>query len=273
MNYLEFITKTEFQNKRSEQQDRTYYDLEQGIILVADGLGGEKHLRGDYASQLAVEEMRKHIESNNYMIKEKIISEGEITYWFKVSLEKTNELIAELSHKTEQFKNTGTTLEALHIYKNRLYYAHIGDSATFIIRPNEKNYVNWSMHGSIQKLAQEHNSNKENTTGFVTSYLGRDSKLSENKFEFNIYKLQPGDIIFSCTDGVTNPLITDDILDIFTNNRIVDVSKKIIERVNNPVGRLIELQKKGKKHTLQQYLGDNASFVIYQVGNTYDKRK
>jgi serine/threonine protein phosphatase PrpC len=257
-----FVTKRSSIGSREENQDSILYETRKGILLVADGLGGKNHAQGKVASTLTTMLMHKYLRENHDMLKTKRITNQDILKWLTRSIIKTNEAISQLA-TTPAFYNTATTLEASHIYDNILHYAHVGDSATFIIRPYDKQE---GLIGSIELLAEEQTTNPGHLGSKLESYIGK-KDLEPEQIITKTIPLQKYDIICSCTDGVTKPLLPEDILEIFISHEVKKASREILKRVKHPIYLAEQLKEKNKEHTLRNYLGDNASFIIYQAGD------
>ncbi len=261
MNKPLFVTTKKLKNTREENQDEIYLDTRKGILLVADGMGGKNHSRGRQISWLAVDRMKDFLAENYDMLKTGLLQENEISEWLRKSVMKTNDYICDIA-TTESFKNGGTTLEAMHLHNNILHYTHVGDSTTFIIKPHDRNK---GLIGSIEKLAEEHNSLPESPIGHIEKYIGMNDLRSED-VDLKKIPLQKYDIIFSCTDGVTKPLTQGDLLEVFTTESIRYAPIAIMRRILQPVQRKEELEEKELGQTIKNYMGDNASFIIYQAG-------
>jgi len=257
-----FVTKKSIIGSREENQDSTLYETRKGILLIADGLGGRNHAQGKVASTLTTMLMHNYLRENHDMLKTKRITSQDLLKWLTRSIIKTNEAISQIA-ATPAFYNTATTLEASQVHNNILHYAHVGDSATFIIRPYD---TQGGLTGSIELLAEEQTTNPGHIGSKLESYIGK-KDLEPEQIITRTVPLQKYDIIFSCTDGVTKPLLPEDILEIFISQDIKHAPAEIIKRVKEPVYLIEKLKDKKLEHTTRNYLGDNASFIIYQAGD------
>ncbi len=259
-----FYAKKTLKNQREENQDASYLHPEKGILLLADGMGGIKHERGGEASLLTIYEMKNYLKEIDTLWRKGEIKSKDTLLWIKKSVAMAQESIEELATKTENFKNTGTTLEAGYLQHHIFHYAHVGDSATFIIRPNDTYH---GMRGSIELLAEKDNTDAKDGLGGLEKYIGMPYLLQkDNAITAKTLILQKEDIIFSCTDGVTKPVVDEELLDIFLSTDLKDTPRIIKQRIKKPIYRKEQLKKQHQEKNLPMYLGDNATFIIYQIG-------
>lgn len=167
------------------------------LAIVADGMGGLKN--GKSISERAIGKFRKAFLNFS--------PAGNIP-------RQLSSLVAETNHdiyETDRQKG-GTTLICVYIYRNGMYWASVGDSAIFLFR-----------QGRLYQLNKEHNRLNELYLKFMyreitkeqlmaepslqglTSNIGRRElrDLDQNLTEL---RLQSGDRILLCTDGVSGRL-------------------------------------------------------------------
>jgi protein phosphatase len=127
--YMEFITIGAVSHpglKRSDNQDHyAYYFPEEdiadtkGILMtVADGMGG--HAAGAIASGLAVDVLM-----TEYYDAE---SSTSITESLKNAFLKANQEVMARGQDDRKLQGMGTTMTAVVVVNNKMYYAHVGDS-------------------------------------------------------------------------------------------------------------------------------------------------
>lgn len=235
-----------YQGKRSDQQDAFYvtkstalspFRLRRTFAVVCDGMGGLE--AGDRASITAVEMMK-------FAVSKLPSKKIDIPHFFHNMLENID---YEINHWKDLLtdKGSGTTIASVIIENRKLYWASVGDSTIFIIQD-----------GAIKRITREHNyrmcleelvsdgtitrqqANAEPQQEALVSYLGMGG-IAYMDIPPKPYVLKKGDILLLCTDGVTNTLTEDEILQI-VNNNIDDVYGccKVITKAVEDKGKEIQ---------------------------------
>ena len=133
---LDIAGRTDIGRVRAQNEDSIGEDLQIGLVVLADGMGGYKG--GEIASAMAVktivEELRAKIknienggmdESTGYSL-ESIAARAAIL--------KANETIYNASQSQIEYQGMGTTMVLGIFYDNRITIAHVGDSRMYRYR-------------------------------------------------------------------------------------------------------------------------------------------
>ena len=207
--------KSDIGKVRSMNQDYMFYSTEPvgvlpNLFIVADGMGG--HKAGDYASRLSVE---------NFV-------DDAIHY--------VNDLVMDEAEKNQDYSGMGTTFVAAFIKDGTLFVGNIGDSRLYLIDEDitqvteDHSYVGAMLRaGEITKEEALHHPDKN----IITRAIGASRDPKVDFFEVD---LEPGDRILLCTDGLTNMVDDDVILDIIANEYIGDVVDILIEEAKDNGG-------------------------------------
>lgn len=128
------------QNKRYISQTS---QLNYGIFIVADGMGGAK--AGEYASAIATQEVSSYI--NHYLedLSKRKFQDDELRNIMEQSVKRANSLIYQESKENKEFSGMGTTVTASLIYEGQVFISHVGDSRAYLINQN-----------SIEKISRDH---------------------------------------------------------------------------------------------------------------------
>jgi serine/threonine protein phosphatase PrpC len=134
------------------------------------------------------------------------VTEDEIRARLFSLFEQVNEQMYDRSASTPGTVTAETTLIVCHIRESEagkvLYWASFGDSYLFLLRGQMLNQLN-SLHprwlGYLSKLSE-----KAETRSLLMKYLTDDARYVgvANGLETGVEKLEPGDIVFLCTDGL-----------------------------------------------------------------------
>ena len=202
------VSRTDIGLKRKLNQDYVFTaDLEVGVLsnlyLVADGMGG--HRAGGFASKYAVETIVEEVSSNR---------EPEVFTVLNQAIIEANYKIRKKAAEDINMAGMGTTLVAATIQDGILKVANVGDSRLYLVNKEIKQIT--IDHSLVEEmirmggLDREQARNHENKN-IITRAIGAQKEIVPDFFEV---KLQEGDRIFMCTDGVSNMLTDEEILEI-----------------------------------------------------------
>ena len=187
---------------------------------VADGMGG--HLFGEIASKTAIDCFEKKIRDRRFKNCNNIKD-------YLLNICKTaNKDILEFSKKHNVFSGMGTTLDAIYIKDERLHVIHIGDSRIYSINENEIKAITKD-HSYVQQLLDKGDitideyKNHPNKN-VITKALGIADIPEPDIFDMT---LDSCGYLLICTDGLTNMLDDNTILNII--NQETDLEEKTKE--------------------------------------------
>lgn len=216
---------------RAINQDAYFYieDKKVPIFIIADGMGG--HKAGEIASNLAISTIVSYYEDNL----EKIINEEMfVPQFINESIEKANEKIVEESKVEKEFNGMGTTVTMCLIVNSELYIGHVGDSRAYLLRDKELIQLTQD-HSLVGELLRTGSITKKEAMNHpkrnvITRALGTDLKLSVDIIN---RELNSDDKIILCTDGLTNMVSEERILEtIKTDEDIVGSCSKLVNIAN-----------------------------------------
>jgi len=226
---MKVFAKTDIGKMREANQDCYYIPLsddELQMYIIADGMGG--YAGGEVASNLAVFTVKKYVEDN-------INKEGPETV-IKKAIAEANKTIYDKAKVSKDLEEMGTTLDVCVIYNNSIYIGHIGDSRVYkIIEKNIEQIT--SDHSYVQKLVKEGTITEEEAENHPKKNMIMKALGSKEEEEPDIVMtpLNENDIILMCTDGLTNMLKDNEILDIIQNNP-EQAHEELIRQANNAGG-------------------------------------
>ncbi|MCI9093461.1 MAG: Stp1/IreP family PP2C-type Ser/Thr phosphatase [Coprobacillus sp.] len=228
---MKVFTKTDVGMTRSMNQDSLLVSDNNrnglNLYILADGMGGYKG--GEIASKVAITAVSKYIiEKFDEIPKDK----QSILNLVEDSIEFANSAIYEESEQDEELQDMGTTLEVVLIYKNKVYIGHIGDSRIYRVRKNKMKKITTD-HSYVEKLIQDGDITREEAynhpkKNLLIKALGTDEEACPDM----IYTvLNKNDVIVICSDGLTNMLREEEILEVVKepNENCADV---LVEEAN-----------------------------------------
>lgn len=222
-------------SKRSNNQDFAGSFVNKAglrIFLLADGMGG--HKAGNVASKLTVEDLGR-IWSESFF--DDSTSDETIELWLRNQIRNENENIANLG-KLDEYQGMGTTLEVLVAKSNKVISAHVGDSRTYLIRGGELKKIT-NDHSLVQELVDagqiteeeaEHHPNKN----IITRSLGQTTEVKPDLVHLDV---NADDMILMNSDGLTNMVSNDDIMEIVKEPMSLDeATQALIDKANDMGG-------------------------------------
>lgn len=222
--------KTDVGVVRTMNQDYLFYSIEPvgilpNLFIVADGLGG--HKAGDYASRLAVESFVQYIREAKDDVPIRVVDEA---------IRHINSLVIEAAAGNEDYHGMGTTFVVCFIIEETMYVANIGDSRLYLIDEEitqvteDHSYVGIMVRaGEITKEQAEHHPDKN----IITRAIGVAKEAKADFFEVDLVR---GDKILMCSDGLSNMVPEQDILDIFSSCYIADITEELISEAKKNGG-------------------------------------
>lgn len=202
--HFDFFSHTDTGRLRTNNEDAVAQQTEQGITVLADGMGG--YLAGEVASRMATElvcfELARWLREAA-----SLASDAEVSRAMHICVEKANAAIYQASVTNADYKGMGTTLVMAVFRDNRVLIGHIGDSRAYLWR-----------QGQLLQLSKDHSLLQEQldaglitpeqaatsaNKNLVTRAMGVDPIVS---LEINIHALEAGDLVMLCSDGLTDML-------------------------------------------------------------------
>ncbi|MDQ0285777.1 protein phosphatase [Desulfofundulus luciae] len=166
-----------------------------GLFAVADGMGG--HQAGEIASRMAIAELVRFLKAHHPLPDDPgtILVQG---------VQEANRLVYQLSSSSAGYRGMGTTLTAALVIKDYLYLAHVGDSRIYLLREGKMHQLTED-HSLVQELVRLGGLSEEQARchpqrNVLTRALGIEPRV---EVDGGRVKLQPGDKVLLCTDGLT----------------------------------------------------------------------
>ena len=218
--------------KRNMNQDFVYASDQpvgnlSNLFIVADGMGG--HNAGDLASRYTVETMVDYIEG---------AKEVRPIPLLEAAVEAANQKVMEKAMADKSLEGMGTTVVAATVQDDCLYVANVGDSRLYVL------------DGSIQQITRDHSLVEEMVRAgqlgreearnhpeknIITRAVGVRNKVRIDFFDVGLY---PGDKFLLCTDGLTNMVEDEEILEMVSRESSLEAAvHKLVAMANRNGGK------------------------------------
>lgn len=200
------------------------------FAVVCDGMGGAK--AGNVASNTAVKSISEYI-MRSYRDN---MSLDDISKMLKNAIISANIEVYDMATQNEQLKGMGTTVVAAIVRNGNAVIANVGDSRIYLVDDNITQLT--TDHSIVQTLIESGKITAEDAKvhprkNVITRALGAESDVAVDIEEYN---LSENSTLLLCTDGLTNFVREEDILNTFKQNDISVVSEKLVELANNGGG-------------------------------------
>jgi protein phosphatase len=199
---------------RSHNEDSIAADAANGLVVLADGMGG--YNAGEVASGMAttviITEMQQMLaKAQPYELDPKT-NKPIATRLVHDQVLKANTSIYQAAQSQPQYAGMGTTLVVCLFYDNRVLVAHLGDSRLYLAREGEFKQVTRD-HSLLQEqidsgLISPEQAKHAQHKNLVTRALGIDPSVEP---EIHEYPVKPGDIFLLCSDGLCDMVEDEDI--------------------------------------------------------------
>ncbi len=183
------------------------------MAIVFDGVGGANY--GEVASMTSA----NYINSQNPFLKR---NEEQL----KTLLYETNKYLINYSNEFKEFFGMATTVAGVHFNDDSLFVFNLGDSK--VLRYRNRLLSTISEDHSYNAV---YNVDDPRTRNTIVYYLGK-KDLKINQIYVNELQYKKDDIIIVCTDGITDFISSERLLEILKNNNdLKTVEELIVEEV------------------------------------------
>lgn len=227
---------------REEQQDCSicYEEKELFAAVVCDGMGGLNG--GSTAGKCAAEGLVQLIRNRE--------NRESIPDLFLRSIDILDERVSQLKNEFGEKQNAGTTIVAVAIEKNKLFWLSVGDSRLYLMRQNELVQATRDHNYSLVLESMPGNyvpdENEQLKKDALVSFVGMGG-IEIMDISRNPVMLIKNDIILLTTDGLYKALTDKQIKEILIQN----------SNVREIVDELMAQAKKASPDSL-----DNTTFVL-----------
>ena len=236
---LQFVGLTDTGRVRSHNEDAIGTDIETGLVVLADGMGGYK--AGEVASALAVKTVTEEVTTKLKDVRKQKDHESGYaaeTILLRNAIAKANQIIHQTAKSQPQCEGMGTTIVACLYYDNRFSVAHVGDSRLYRLRGDRFEQVTLD-HSLLQELVSRgfytpEEARKSLNKNLVTRALGIEPTVQIDVQEDVVLT---GDVHLLCSDGLSDMVEDEDIhLTISTFNANLDTAAQQLVRMANDNG-------------------------------------
>ena len=238
---IEVAGETNVGMKRNHNEDNFSILEENGLYIVADGMGG--HASGEVASQMAVDALKEFFSATEQdpertwpykMDRSKGYEENRLITGIKLA----NLRIYESAQRDSRQRGMGTTIVSLFAVEDGVYIAHVGDSRSYRLRDKQLEQITedhslLNDYIKMKRLTPEEIANFPHKNVIVRALGMKDTVKVDTRFETP----REGDTYLLCSDGLSGPVSDEEILEIMTSAPdLKTAASRLIERANQNGG-------------------------------------
>ena len=232
---------TDVGRKRKHNEDAYLLDVERGLFVVADGMGG--HAAGEVASRLTVESIQEFISgteddhdntwpfgyNNRYSVDGNRLS---------TAVERANEKVMRAVVNRPELKGMGTTVVAALFDEKRATLVHVGDSRAYLMREAELRRLtddhSWVQEQVNAGILSEDEAKSHPLKNVVTRALGGGTHVAVDLIEIPV---GAGDRFLLCSDGLTGMVSDEEITNALSSPRTLEqIVRGLVDLANERGG-------------------------------------
>jgi serine/threonine protein phosphatase PrpC len=226
-----------------------------GLFAVADGMGG--HAAGDLASSVAIDTMARKMAAE---VLAPLVSSSTTTEnldapgWLAEAIQEANQAVH--MHRQSTRSNMGTTLVAALLIGDTAYIANVGDSRAYLINSKGIERITTD-HSLVERMvalgeigpAEARIHPQRNV---IYRSIG---DREEAEVDYFAQKMNPGDSLLLCSDGLTGKMEDTEIRQLVQHNEDPqEACEQLVQAANNHGGQ------------------DNVTAIIIQARNDSPSR-
>ena len=209
---MEYFGKTDIGKVRKENQDdfAIREDSERRLVaaVVCDGMGGAK--AGGLASNLGTKTFMDYLERHLFGSTLKRPSYSKI---ISTACAESNGIVYQYSCFDADYNGMGTTLVGALIRKDQAFIVNVGDSRAYLISKKSIQQITQD-HSLVAEMVRrgeitEEQAKNHPRKNIITNALGIEGEIQSDVFHIKLHK---GDLLFLCSDGITNIISDDELL-------------------------------------------------------------
>lgn len=231
---LEAAARTDPGPVRENNEDNFLVDVDAGLFVVADGMGG--HAAGEVASEIAVQAVAEVLleaedPEETRLARATPDPQDAIRERLRYAMNQASLRIRRAALEDPAQAGMGTTLCVLLIEDGVAHLGHVGDSRIYLFRDD-----------SLQRLTRDHTVvQQEIDAGRLTPELARivphKNILTQSvgyhgpvEPDTATRPVTVGDLFIICSDGLTDPLDDDALAEIIRNTPAEDLAEELVQQ-------------------------------------------
>ncbi len=227
---------------RKNNEDAVDQDEKIGLIVLADGMGGYK--AGEVASGMCVaavkDAMAGHWPPSGGDAWDESTGFSYVSLMLRDALLAAHRAIYELSQNQPHCEGMGTTVVAVMFFNDLACIAHVGDSRLYRMREGHLAQLTTD-HSLVEEMVARGLYSREEAlknvnSNIVTRALGIEPEVEVDLLE---ERLQPGDLLLLCSDGLSD-MLSDEVMRLTLTQNVANLQEtgeRLIKLANDRGGK------------------------------------
>lgn len=212
------------------------------FAVLADGIGG--HKAGEVAAEIVVDTISQQIAASDASQPLQVLEQAIV---------KAGQAVFQASAQSLERKGMGATCACAWVIDSRLYTGAVGDSRIYLIREHTIRQLTtdhtWIQEAIDHGVLQPEQARNHPNAHVIRRYLGSEKDV-EPDFRLRLQpddsdlraeanqgaRLQPGDILLLCSDGLTDLVNDDEIHAAFQGQEGEDALQQLVDLANQRGG-------------------------------------
>ena len=192
------------------------------LAVVADGMGG--HEGGQVASRIAVEDIQQAYLTS---------AQADPQHRLLEAFHEIHRHIQQHAGQNPDLLGMGTTCTAFALVGNHLYYAHVGDSRLYLLRPGNRLRLLTNDHTLVARLLETgaivpEKAESHPQRHVLTSAVGVADEIDPD-FCAEPLLLRKSDVLLLCTDGLWGQISDSEIQQILPSKSPADACRTLVQ--------------------------------------------
>ena len=231
---MKVYSKSDIGMRRNSNQDYCLTgEFPDGSVwaIVCDGMGGAAG--GSTASRVAAETIAGTLLSGYRENSEK----SEIRELMELAIEYANKAVYDMASHVPGLQGMGTTVVCAVAKDKRVHIVHAGDSRAYLCTDEGVRQITVD-HSIVQELVQAGELTPEQARvhpnrNLITRALGTEPVL---RTDYNTVEFEDDAKVILCTDGMSNYITDESLLEFIRQNRCDELTDKLIENAKKQGG-------------------------------------
>ncbi|MDH5537798.1 MAG: Stp1/IreP family PP2C-type Ser/Thr phosphatase [Rhizobacter sp.] len=232
----EFFSATDTGRARNNNEDSVAVDEAAALMILADGMGG--YNAGEVASSMVTSFIKTELgrwlseASSN-------ASDTDVRRAMDICLDNANRAIFNAANSNPQYTGMGTTLVMGVFRDGRLLLGHVGDSRAYRLRAGRLTQITHD-HSLLQEqidagLITPEQAAFSTNKNLVTRAVGVEDTVL---LETHLHDVLPGDIYLLCSDGLSDMLDDESILQVLLGcDSLSEGAAALVDAANDAGGK------------------------------------
>lgn len=230
---------TDVGKKRKDNEDSLLFDDDMGLYIVADGMGG--HLAGEVASKLVVDTILQYIKHFKEDEEVEELKDSDKTLYNKANrflsaINLANHEVCQSSKNNESYRGMGSTVSVVYFTEETFIMANVGDSPIYLVHDGSISLKSVT-HNMMTELATINpkavQKMEERVKYMLTRAIGVEEKVKADICEIKYFN---GDILTIASDGLSDKVSADEILDVLINEKPDRACQTLVDLANERGG-------------------------------------